>query len=122
MAIKKFLQLTKNSIKVTMSLLAKQKNKNSNAGNTKKIKKLGKNHTKNSVALPPHIVVERKNIEDMLQVLFSPKQTELFLKKSQGLSFTKTEKEYFSRIIKKKVAVLADETIHQLAQKIQAKL
>lgn len=120
MAIKRFLQLTKKSIKVTMSLLGKQKNKK--LGDTKKVKVARKNQVKNSVDLPPHIIVERKNIEDMLQILFSPKQTELFLKKSQGLPFTKTEKEYFSRIIKKKVSVLADENIHRLAQKIQAKL
>jgi hypothetical protein len=49
---------------------------------------------------------------------FSPKQKELFQKKLKGELLTKTEKEYFSRTVKKKVAALANPELHRLAQKL----
>ncbi len=50
--------------------------------------------------------------------LFSPKQKELFNKKLKGAPLTKTEKEYFSRVVRKKVSALANTELHQLAQKV----
>lgn len=50
----------------------------------------------------------------MSQVL-SPKQRELFLKRLKGEKMTKTEREYFYRVVKKKVTALANSELHRLA-------
>lgn len=55
------------------------------------------------------------SFEYALSQLFSPKQKELFLKKVNGESLTKTEKEYFSRTVKKKVQALANSELNQFA-------
>ena len=56
-------------------------------------------------------------LEYALAQVFSPKQKELFLKKLKGEKLTKTEKEYFSRAVKKKVLALANAELHRLSQK-----
>jgi hypothetical protein len=56
------------------------------------------------------------SLEFALSQLFSPKQKELFRKKLDGLPLTKTEKEYYSRSVKKKVAALANADLHRLAR------
>ena len=61
---------------------------------------------------------EELSLEYALSQLFSPKQKELFQKKLNGELLTKTEKEYFSRTVKKKVAALANPELHRLAQKL----
>jgi hypothetical protein len=61
---------------------------------------------------------EELSLEYALSQLFSPKQKELFQKKLKGELLTKTEKEYFSRTVKKKVAALANPELHRLAQKL----
>ena len=61
---------------------------------------------------------EMLSLEYALSQLFSPKQKELFQKKLKGELLTKTEKEYFSRTVKKKVAALANPELHRLAQKL----
>ncbi|MBF0478810.1 MAG: hypothetical protein HQL26_04950 [Candidatus Omnitrophica bacterium] len=61
---------------------------------------------------------EDLSLEFSLSQIFSPKQKELFKKKLKAEMLTKTEKEYFSRVIKKKVAALANEELHNQAQKI----
>jgi hypothetical protein len=43
---------------------------------------------------------------------------QLFRKKLDGLPLSKTEKEYFSRTVKKKVVALANVELHRLAQKL----
>jgi hypothetical protein len=53
-----------------------------------------------------------------LSQVFSPKQTELFKKKLEGLPLTKTDQEYYSRSVKKKVVALANSELHGLAKKI----
>jgi len=58
------------------------------------------------------------NLEYALSQLFSAKQKELLLKKLQGEKMTKTETEYFSRTVKKKVLALANPELHRLAQKL----
>ncbi len=58
--------------------------------------------------------------EWLLSELFTPKQKELMRKKMEGKKLTKTEKEYFSRVVKKRLRALADEQLHQLAQKLVA--
>ncbi|ABQ24606.1 hypothetical protein [Geotalea uraniireducens] len=53
-----------------------------------------------------------------LSQVFSPKQKELFKKKLEGLPLTKTEQEYYSRSVKKKVVALANSELHSLARKL----
>lgn len=53
-----------------------------------------------------------------LSQVFSPKQTELFKKKLEGLPLTKTDQEYYSRTVRKKVVALANSELHGLAKKI----
>jgi len=61
---------------------------------------------------------EELGLEYALSQVFSPKQKDLFLKRLKGEKLTKTEKEYFSRAVKKKVLALANADLHRLAHKI----
>jgi hypothetical protein len=60
------------------------------------------------------------SLEYALSQVFSPKQKELFKKRLEGLPLTKTEKEYYSRAVKKKVVALANSELHRLAQRLLA--
>lgn len=61
---------------------------------------------------------EKLDLEIAVSRIFTLRQKELFLKKLRRKKMTKTEKEYFSRIIKKKVQALANEDLHRLARKV----
>jgi hypothetical protein len=61
---------------------------------------------------------EGLGLEYALSQVFPPKQKELFLKKLKGEVLTKTEKEYFSRVVKKKVHALANADLHRLSRKL----
>ena len=61
---------------------------------------------------------EELSLEYALSQVFSPKQKELFKKKLEGLPLTKTEKEYYSRTVKKKVMALANAELHGLSKKL----
>ena len=61
---------------------------------------------------------EDMGLEYAMSQIFSPKQKELFLKKLKGEKLTKTEKEYFSSTVKKKVLALANPALHRLSQKM----
>ncbi len=50
-----------------------------------------------------------------LGTLFSPKQKELVFKRLNGESFTKTEKEYYSRVVKKKLLALTNSEVREIA-------
>ena len=50
-----------------------------------------------------------------LSTLFPPKQKELILKKLKGDSLSKTEQEYYSRIVKKKLEGLANSELRKIA-------
>ena len=63
---------------------------------------------------------EALSLEYALSQVFSPKQKELFKKRLEGLPLTKTEKEYYSRAVKKKVVALANPELHRLAQRLMA--
>ena len=63
-------------------------------------------------------VKEGLSLEYALSQVFSPKQKELFLKKFRREKLTKTEKEYFSRVVKKKVMALANSELHRLSRKL----
>jgi hypothetical protein len=75
------------------------------AGESKEVKDLSAKH-------------EGMSLEFSLSQVFSPKQKELFKKKLKGEVLTKTEREYFSRSVRKKVSALANEQLHRLAQKV----
>ncbi|MCX5667280.1 MAG: hypothetical protein NTY34_03085 [Candidatus Omnitrophica bacterium] len=61
---------------------------------------------------------EELGLEYALSQVFPPKQKELFLKKLKGEALTKTEKEYFSRTVKKKVHALANADLHRLSRRL----
>lgn len=61
------------------------------------------------------------DLEFALAQVLSPKQRELFLKRLKGEKMTKTEREYFYRVVKKKVAALANGELHRLAQDMMSK-
>ena len=50
-----------------------------------------------------------------LSTLFPPKQKELILKKLKGDPLSKTEKEYYSRVVKKKLQGLANKELRKIA-------
>ena len=58
------------------------------------------------------------SLEYALSQVFPPKQKELFKKKLEGLPLNKTEQEYYSRRVKKKVVALANSELHNLSKKL----
>jgi len=61
---------------------------------------------------------EEFSLEYSLSQVFSPKQKDLFKKKLEGDPLTKTEQEYYSRTVKKKVVALANSDLHRLSRKL----
>ena len=61
---------------------------------------------------------EEFSLEYALSQVLSPKQKDLFKKKIAGDLLTKTEQEYYSRTVKKKVVALANSELHSLAKKL----
>jgi len=57
------------------------------------------------------------SLEYALSQVFSPKQKELFYKKLNNEKMTKTEREYYSRAVKRKAQALASDELHELARK-----
>jgi N-glycosylase/DNA lyase len=55
-----------------------------------------------------------------LSTLFSPKQKELVLKKLNGEPLNKTEREYFSRTVKKKLEALNNSEVRKVAKALAA--
>ena len=53
-----------------------------------------------------------------LKELFTPYQIELIIKKSKNKLISKTDREVFSRVIRKKLLALANDQLYQLAQRI----
>ena len=58
------------------------------------------------------------SLDTYLNRLFPPKQKELVLKKRDAKSFTKTEREYYSRVVRKKLEAIASEKLVDLARKL----
>ncbi|MEA1900368.1 MAG: hypothetical protein U9N47_06340 [Thermodesulfobacteriota bacterium] len=56
-----------------------------------------------------------------LSTLFSPKQKELVLKKYNGEPLTKTEQEYYSRVVKKKIEALANSELRRITTALAKK-
>ena len=74
--------------------------------------------------LKPSVIQVKKSplnadsLDVYLDRLFSPKQKELVLKKRDSKAFTKTEREYYSRIVRKKLDAIASEKLVELARKL----
>lgn len=64
---------------------------------------------------------EEFSLSFALSQVFSAKQKELFMKKIKGHPMSKTEQEYYSRSVKRKVVALANTELHTLARKILEK-
>ena len=60
-------------------------------------------------------------LELLLSELFTPRQKELLKKRLEGKEFTKTEREYFYRVVKKRLKALANDELHQLARDLVLK-
>lgn len=61
---------------------------------------------------------EQLGLEYSLSQIFSPKQKELFWKRVKGERMSKSEREYYSRTVRKKVMALANERFHNLAKSV----
>ena len=59
---------------------------------------------------------ESAKLHTYLNRLFSPKQKELVFKKLNQESFTKTEREYYSRVVRKKLEAIADDEVRRIAE------
>lgn len=60
-------------------------------------------------------------LELLLSELFTPRQKQLLKKRLEGKLMTKTEREYFYRVVSKRVRALANEELHQMARALVAK-
>ena len=60
-------------------------------------------------------------LDIFLDRLFSPKQKDLVFKKLNSQSFTKTEREYYSRIVRKKLQAIADCHVNTIANRLTQK-
>lgn len=61
---------------------------------------------------------EEFGLEYSLSQIFSPVQKEIILKKLRREKLSKTEIEYFSRVVKKKLLALANPDVHRLARRL----
>jgi hypothetical protein len=61
------------------------------------------------------------DLQTHLRRLFSPKQSDLVFKKLNGKSFTKTEREYYSRVVRKKLLAIADTEVGYIAARLTRK-
>ena len=76
---------------------------------------VGKSHRAVSELLSAKLAGD---LDYSMSQIFSTKQKQLVLKKFQGEKLTKTEREYFSRTVRKKLLALANQELHQLAIKL----
>ncbi len=60
-------------------------------------------------------------LDASLDRLFSPKQKDLVFKKLHGEAFTKTEREYYSRVVRKKLLSIADAQVNHIAVRLTHK-
>ena len=60
-------------------------------------------------------------LDASLDRLFSPKQKDLVFKKLNKESFTKTEREYYSRVVRKKLLAIANASVNSIAIKLTQK-
>jgi hypothetical protein len=63
-------------------------------------------------------VKDRHDLQYALSQFFPPRQKELVLKGLRNEKLAKTEREYYSRVVKKKILALANPELQKLAQKL----
>ena len=68
-----------------------------------------------------NIAKKAGSLDVLLDRLFSPKQKELVFKRRDGQTFTKTEREYYSRIVRKKLEAIASDELGKLAKQLTTK-
>jgi hypothetical protein len=61
---------------------------------------------------------DESDFEFALSQVFSIKQKDLLKKKIRGEKLTKTEREYYSRVVKKKLIALSNSDLHNIALKL----
>ena len=61
------------------------------------------------------------DLDTSLDRLFSPKQKDLVFKKLNSEAFTKTEREYYSRVVRKKLLSIAGVQVNRIAVKLTQK-
>lgn len=88
--------------------------------NSERLKSTFNNYLKQEESKLDSLMSVKKEfgLEYALSQVFSPKQKELFFKKLRQEKLTKTEKEYFSRVVKKKVLALANTQLHDLSRRL----
>jgi hypothetical protein len=69
----------------------------------------------------PGKVKRSAELDARLGRLFSPKQKDLVFKKLNREPFTKTEREYYSRVVRKKLLAIANEQVNRIAIKLTQK-
>jgi len=62
--------------------------------------------------------IETISFQKSLKTIFTPYQISIIIRKSQQLYLSKTDSEYYSRIIKKKLIALSDDNLFKIAQQI----
>lgn len=70
------------------------------------------------ISPPPPAAASLEELAGKLMLLFPEKQLELIMKRLRGGPFTKTEREYFSRVVRKKLAALADPDVQEAAARL----
>jgi len=78
-------------------------------------------HTKHQQKRGPAEPSRSEALDVYLDRLFSPKQKELVFKKRDDITFTKTEREYYSRVVRKKLEAIASEEVGQIAKNLMFK-
>lgn len=62
--------------------------------------------------------LEELSLEYAMSRIFTHRQKEILRKRLDGAELSKTEQEYYSRVIKKKVVALANHELHAIARKL----
>jgi hypothetical protein len=69
----------------------------------------------------PFMPEQSAALDASLDRLFSPKQKDLIYKRLNSVTFTKTEREYYSRIVRKKLLAIANAQVNHIAIKLTQK-
>ena len=64
---------------------------------------------------------QSSELQTYLDRLFSPKQKDLVFKKLRQAPLTKTEREYYSGVVRKKLVAIANHEIFEIATKLTQK-
>ena len=71
--------------------------------------------------LQTEMLQRSSEVNGCLDRLFSPRQKDLVFKKLNGQAFTKTEREYYSRVVRKKLKAIANSQVGYIAAKLTQK-